>query len=991
MKGQFGKHTLAAFVVCLALGPCLAWADGSGRIRWETPKDVSGDFDVVTEGQLVLAVNQSGVDTTVNGVKFTGVTKTTGIGEAENAWAGRLQTTFTARVGDAFLQGFEPTGTLSAAYRNLLCGGAYADDGARKTLTFQNLTVGHSYLVQFWVCDTRDSVNQYRDFGYSHRELVDGQVRLMYHVSPSASDFGQYVVGRFTADSTSVSIALDPESADVGWPETPPPSAQWNALQIRDVTPTAIRWETPVTIGVDSDVTTEGELVCARHFRSVDQVYEVNGVPFSRCANEASGAVVFSSSSGSGIADVFADDSTKPATVSESYLSILKGGAYANGSDATVTLRGLRPGCHYMVQVWSVDSRYFRQGSAASRMAVDNGLLKTCDEDAGRLGQFVIGRFVAAEETQSFSMRQLVNPDYPGVSESANLNAIQLRLVSGSVLESRTTAFTASAETDVSSEGTLKYAYTYAEKDLSINGTLFRRFTSVTAFDDNVTLAGLTSRADVFMSEATDFPEGDYKTLLAWGGYCDNLVDLAVTLKHLEIGKRYLVQLWVNDSRSQFGPTMTVTLPGLDEARPLKSADEPYLGPVLNCRFVARGEEDTLILHYAALAEGRIVAAQLNALQVREIVDDGAYCWTGGADDAWGVTGENWSLAGVPQTGTLWDDTKGLTRQASVGTASIRLAEDVTVNALCATGNGLTVGQPGDTEALNVAGEVLAANCTIYGKWGWPSLLHRADGVLNLAGGAEGVGMLLADAGTVRVSSDLAATAFLKVGSAATVEISGGQSLRVTEVRNEGLVSGPGALELDLAKDGDAIGGTYAGGLVLRHVNVLPVSYAGTHSGTLVLEQSAGAGRMTLQSADDGAFAAEVAEGSVIDLGGQTRQFVRLGGGGRICNGCLSGTIEVDSPILLEDVTFASGTIIRFVRSGARLEFAGDADLSGLTLTLADPASFASKDVLLKTCGSFSGDPTVVGFGPWGLDRSVSEEGDQICRLRRCGLVLIFK
>ena len=43
-----------------------------------------------------------------------------------------------------------------------------------------------------------------------------------------------------------------------------------------------------------------------------------------------------------------------------------------------------------------------------------------------------------------------------------------------------------------------------------------------------------------------------------------------------------------------------------------------------------------------------------------------------------------------------------------------------------------------------------------------------------------------------------------------------------------------------------------------------------------------------------------------------------------------------------------------------------------MTVTLANPASFAAKDVLLKTSGLFSGEPTVVGFGPWGHDRSVS-------------------
>ena len=145
------RHHLLAWAI---LG--LASANGlyGASINWSIPATIAADTDVSTNGTLKYAYNLSGTTATVtnNGVRvtFTGSSSTTALG---------------GNVGISGLSGGNYTGfgvstgfftNLSSAYHTVLKGGDYSGP-APLWLTFSNLTIGHAYLAQVWVNDSRSN------------------------------------------------------------------------------------------------------------------------------------------------------------------------------------------------------------------------------------------------------------------------------------------------------------------------------------------------------------------------------------------------------------------------------------------------------------------------------------------------------------------------------------------------------------------------------------------------------------------------------------------------------------------------------------------------------------------------------------------------------------------------------------------------------------------------------------------------------------------
>ena len=104
------------------------------------------------------------------------------------------------------------------------------------------------------------------------------------------------------------------------------------------------------------------------------------------------------------------------------YKTILQGGAYNSGANATVTLNNLTIGRQYAVQVWVNDSR---AGSTTNRTETLPGaggstvtLAYNSTYAAGGVGQFAVGTFTAAATNQSFTMDG---------NASTQLNALQVR------------------------------------------------------------------------------------------------------------------------------------------------------------------------------------------------------------------------------------------------------------------------------------------------------------------------------------------------------------------------------------------------------------------------------------------------------------------------------------------------------------------------------------------------------------------------------------
>lgn len=130
-----------------------------------------------------------------------------------------------------------------------------------------------------------------------------------------------------------------------------------------------------------------------------------------------------------------------------------------------------------------------------------------------------------------------------------------------------------------------------------------------------------------------------------------------------------------------------------------------------------------------------------------------------------------------------------------------------------------------------------------------------------------------------------------------------------------------------------------------------------------------------------------VASGATTDLDGATRGLGTVSGSGTIANGTVSGELVVadGSAITLKDVTLSSGMTLNGASS---VTFAGDADISGMAITLADPASLAEMGApVVSSTGTLSGTPTFT-FGRGGYVVKLTDDGYIV--EKRLGLTVIL-
>ena len=192
----------------------------AASVTWNNPVAITGDTDVSTTGTLTYAYCWSGTSTTVNGVNFTGTT---------SASSGGTDVTF-GNLGNNYTS-FGSGPGFSTAYQNMLTGGDY-NGAAPATVTLNHLTVGHTYVAQFWVGDWRnyDTVRSETITGSASDNITPS---LSFQVGSGGS--GSYVIGSFTASASTKVFTVVPGGSA--------PSAQINALQLRDlVPPTSSIW-----------------------------------------------------------------------------------------------------------------------------------------------------------------------------------------------------------------------------------------------------------------------------------------------------------------------------------------------------------------------------------------------------------------------------------------------------------------------------------------------------------------------------------------------------------------------------------------------------------------------------------------------------------------------------------------------------------------------------------------------------------------------------
>jgi hypothetical protein len=198
-------------------------------IIWQTPQVISGASDVLTNG-IYFASWAPGNGTAntlpVNGVTFQGYSD---LPDLSQNFPG----------GGAGYNEFGSPGTADANYNALLQFGQYANGGGSSSFSWDGMTPGDTYEIQFWVEDARGFYVRWENLtGGSISNAVyntgDDSPPVGYS-SPlysGAASPGYYIVGTFVANSAaSEEILMTPFSAGGS------ADAQINLFQIRDISP----------------------------------------------------------------------------------------------------------------------------------------------------------------------------------------------------------------------------------------------------------------------------------------------------------------------------------------------------------------------------------------------------------------------------------------------------------------------------------------------------------------------------------------------------------------------------------------------------------------------------------------------------------------------------------------------------------------------------------------------------------------------------------
>jgi hypothetical protein len=191
-------------------------------IAWGSPQQITGTTDVITTGTLFASANFNGSNVNVNGVAFTAFPITNG---GTSQTVGNLNVIGTGTAGFSaatFSTGINPYGALPTDYKNLL-GPVLQQSGAApaNTLTFNvnNLTVGATYTIQYWVNDPRTNGNG--------RTVNVGGVVVDANTTDVGGGLGQWLSGQFVADASTQSFNVRPAAGSSG------DFATANAIQVR--------------------------------------------------------------------------------------------------------------------------------------------------------------------------------------------------------------------------------------------------------------------------------------------------------------------------------------------------------------------------------------------------------------------------------------------------------------------------------------------------------------------------------------------------------------------------------------------------------------------------------------------------------------------------------------------------------------------------------------------------------------------------------------
>jgi hypothetical protein len=210
------SSTLFGVIVASAVVPvALTGTVSASVITWQAPQNITGASDVSTVGSYFgsWAPYNGGANTEpVNGVTFQG-----------NPDLPNLTVT---QGNDGGGQDFSSAGTPNANYNTLLSYATFSF-GENYVFSWNGMTPGHEYEVEFWVSDPRN-------LGQTRSETITGTSSdtsepLLFPAD--GTGVGQYVIGTFAADATgSMTLTVSGFSTSLEGP-----SAQINLVEVREV------------------------------------------------------------------------------------------------------------------------------------------------------------------------------------------------------------------------------------------------------------------------------------------------------------------------------------------------------------------------------------------------------------------------------------------------------------------------------------------------------------------------------------------------------------------------------------------------------------------------------------------------------------------------------------------------------------------------------------------------------------------------------------
>ncbi len=403
-----------------------------------------------------------------------------------------------------------------------------------------------------------------------------------------------------------------------------------------------------------------------------------------------------------------------------------------------------------------------------------------------------------------------------------------------------------SGDGDVSTEGSLVYAYNAGSaSDTTVNGVTFTGTDSATSdFGGNISLTLFDGATSGFGGLADPYTNltASYQSLLSTA-VTNGAATSAITLNNLTIGKRYQVQVWVNDSSSANTNAQDAVLSvGTATSVTLDPADpnvEGALGQYAFGYFVADAASQTF-----ALGSDRL---QLNAIQVRQVNELNVGYWTGTGGATWdAATTANFAVNtfGEALNVTTFDAAKAVNGTVTFADSYYDSGTPVIV-----TETSITIAEAVEAEEVNFVNDSVEYTLTGASIAVATAVEVSGGGTVNFDGNdvITSSGSLTVDNGSTLVSDRYSL-----------------QSHTGDIILNGGEISETGGQHLQLNNQNIILG---SGGGTLTHVHARNIYNIGVISGsgqlTIDNRETSNAGRVQLASANT------YTGGTVIQNGGQ--------------------------------------------------------------------------------------------------------------------------